>query len=97
MLVLTLLAAVGTPLFPAFFSLLATVTRALPVVPWVALLILLAWLLWAWAGARMTHGMVVGPASAEAGPDLGIAAALAPGILLAGLAVAGVTTLGHLI
>jgi NADH:ubiquinone oxidoreductase subunit 4 (subunit M) len=97
MLVLTLLAAIGTPLFPAFFSLLATVTRALTVAPGIALLILLAWLLWAWAGARMTHGMVVGPGSAEAGPDLGIAAALAPGILLVGLAVAGVTSLGYLV
>jgi len=77
--------------------LLATVTRALPVVPGIALLILLAWLLWAWAGARMTHGMVVGQASTEAGPDLGIAAALTPGILLVGLAVAGVTSLGYLV
>jgi hypothetical protein len=67
------------------------------VAPGIALLILLAWLLWAWAGARMTHGMVVGPGSAEAGPDLGIAAALAPGILLVGLAVAGVTSLGYLV
>jgi hypothetical protein len=96
-LVLSLLAAVGTPLFPAFFTLLATLAQALPVVPAAALTILVVWLLWAWAGVRMQRGMVVGPAIVEPRPDLDIPASLAAGTALALLAVAGAISLGYLL
>ncbi len=97
LLVLSILAAVGTPLFPAFFTLLATITQALPVVPGAALIILIVWLLWAWAGARMQRGMVVGPAAVEPRPDLDVPVSLVPGIVLVCLAVAGATSLGYLL
>lgn len=97
LLSLSILAAVGTPLFPAFFTLLAAVTQSLPVMPGAAVLMLAVWLLWAWAGARMTRGMTVGPARADAGPDLGVVASVAPGIVLALLAVSGLAALGYLI
>jgi len=97
LLVLTLLAAVGTPLFPGFFILLATLIQLLPAMPVAALMVPVVWLLWAWAGARMTRGMVVGPASAEPKPDIDLAAAVPPGILLALLAVAGAGSLGYLL
>jgi NADH:ubiquinone oxidoreductase subunit 4 (subunit M) len=96
LLVFSILAAVGTPLFPGFFALLATIAHLLPVLPGAALLMLTAWLLWAWAGVQMTRGLVVGPAAEEAKPDLGLAAAVPPGVLLAVLAVAGITSLGYL-
>ena len=96
LLVFSILAAVGTPLFPGFFALLAAISHLLPVLPGAALLMLTAWLLWAWAGAQMTRGLVVGPAAEESKPDLGLAAALPAGALLAVLAVAGVTSLGYL-
>jgi NADH:ubiquinone oxidoreductase subunit 4 (subunit M) len=96
LLVFSILAAVGTPLFPGFFALLATIAHLLPVLPGAALVVLTAWLLWAWAGAQMTRGLVVGPAAEEAKPDLGLAAAVPPGVLLAVLAVAGITSLGYL-
>ncbi|MGD8937164.1 MAG: hypothetical protein PVF07_11860 [Thiogranum sp.] len=96
LLVFSILAAVGTPLFPGFFALLATIAHLLPVLPGAALLMLTAWLLWAWAGAQMTRGLVVGPAAEESKPDLGLAATLPPGMLLVVLAVAGVTSLGYL-
>jgi NADH:ubiquinone oxidoreductase subunit 4 (subunit M) len=96
LLVFSILAAVGTPLFPGFFALLAAIAHLLPVLPGAALLMLTAWLLWAWAGAQMTRGLVVGPAAEESKPDLGLAATLPAGVLLAVLAVAGVTSLGYL-
>jgi NADH:ubiquinone oxidoreductase subunit 4 (subunit M) len=96
LLVFTVLAAVGTPLFPGFFALLATIARLLPVSPGAALVVLTAWLLWAWAGAQMTRGLVVGPAAEEPKPDLDLAATLTPSVLLMVLAVAGVISLGYL-
>jgi hypothetical protein len=96
LLVFSILAAVGTPLFPAFFALLATTSQLLPVLPVAALLVLSAWLLWAWAGMQMTRGLVVGPATVERGPDLGLVATATPGILLAGLALTGVVFLGYM-
>jgi len=97
LLVLNLLAAAGTPLFPGFFILLAIITQSLSGMPAGALLILVVWLLWAWAAARMTRGMVIGPACAEARPDLHIAAVVPAGFLLTILAVAGATSLGYLL
>jgi NADH:ubiquinone oxidoreductase subunit 4 (subunit M) len=96
LLVFSILAAVGTPLFPGFFALLATIAHLLPVLPGAALLMLTAWLLWAWAGVQMTRGLVVGPAAEEPKPDLGLAATLSPVVLLVVLVVAGVASLGYL-
>lgn len=96
LLIFSVLAAVGTPLFPAFFALLATIAQTVPVLPGAAVIMLFVWLLWAWAGVQMTRGMVVGPAVDEPKPDLGLVATLTSGSLLAVLAIAGVTWLGFL-
>jgi len=96
LLLFSILAAVGTPLFPAFFALLATIVHALPVLPGAALLMSIVWLLWAWSGAQMTRGLVIGVGADEPKPDLGLATIVPAGILLAVLAVAGVTSLGYL-
>jgi NADH:ubiquinone oxidoreductase subunit 4 (subunit M) len=96
LLVFSILAAVGTPLFPAFFALLATIAHAVPVLPGAAVIMLIVWLLWAWAGAQMTRGMVVGPAADEPKPDLCLAATLPSSILLAVLAIVGFNWLGYL-
>lgn len=97
LLVLVILAVVATPPFPGFFMLLAMMSRSLDAAPLAAPGVLVIWLLWAWAGARMTRGMVVGPACAEARPDLSLAATVPSGIVLALLAVAGVTSVGYLL
>lgn len=96
LLLLALLAAVGTPLFPAFFALLATIVQTLPVLPGAAVIVPVVWLLWAWAGAQMMRGLAVGPAAVEPKPDLDLVAIVPSGILLAVLAVVGVTSLRYL-
>jgi NADH:ubiquinone oxidoreductase subunit 4 (subunit M) len=96
LLVFSILAAVGTPLFPAFFTLLATIVHVLPALPGAALTMLIVWLLWAWSGVQMTRGLVVGAAAVEPKPDLDLAATVPAGILLAVLVAAGVTSLGYL-
>ncbi|MCP5315736.1 MAG: hypothetical protein H6955_19415 [Chromatiaceae bacterium] len=95
-LVVAILAAVATPVFPGFFNLLKTVTQALPVVPWAALAVLLVWLLWAWSGARITRGLVVGPGCADPKPDLSRSAYIALGLVLLLLILAGLLAWGQL-
>ena len=56
-LIICLLAAVATPPFPGFFSLLSVLMLASPVN---LVGLLLVWLLWSWAAARLIQGFVVG-------------------------------------
>lgn len=84
LLVLGLLAAIGTPLFPAFFAMLGMINHAMPHLPWLALALLLVWMLWAWSGMRMLQGLVVGPAPQSTQRDLG---RLRAGYLGAGIAL----------
>ena len=90
-LVFCVLAAVATPVFPAFFGMLRVLLAA-PAPA--ALLVLGVWLLWSWAAARLLHGLIVGPPIEDAKamravPDLGRAAAWGYALPLAALAAAG--------
>lgn len=60
LLVLLVLAITATPIFPGFFVLLGMINRLLPVVPLLAVGILLVWLLWTWSGMRILQGLIVG-------------------------------------
>lgn len=90
-LVVSLLAATATPLFPAFFGMLHALVVS-PPVPAVSLAGI--WLIWSWAAARLLQGLIVGPA--DPGPELDLrvgttwlyTAGLA-GLVLVGLAVTG--------
>jgi len=59
--VVAVLAAVATPIFPGFFTLLGTVLGQVTAAPATALALVLVWLLWTWSGASLLHGIVVGP------------------------------------
>lgn len=69
-LLITMLAVTGSPLFPGFFSMLGNVTRAVSVVPMVAVGVAAVWLLWSWSGARLLQDMLIGPGQ-RSGDDLG--------------------------
>lgn len=60
-LVVVVLSVVATPLFPAFFAMLAMMIKTTPVMPFIALGVGIVWLLWSWAGARLLEGLIVGP------------------------------------
>jgi NADH:ubiquinone oxidoreductase subunit 4 (subunit M) len=60
--VVAVLAAVATPIFPGFFTMLATLIGQAASAPIAALVLVLVWLLWTWSGARLLHGILVGPA-----------------------------------
>jgi len=62
LIVITLLAAIGSPLFPAFFSMLDTIAHAMSVLPAIAFGIVVVWLLWSWSGISLLQELLVGPA-----------------------------------
>ncbi|MES2365796.1 MAG: hypothetical protein V4563_07895 [Pseudomonadota bacterium] len=69
-LVLAVLAATATPLFPSFFTLIAVLSGASFMV---AVGMLIVWLLWSWAGVRLLQGFLPGVWSrAQTPPDLSL-------------------------
>jgi len=90
-LVISVLAATATPLFPTFFAMLHSliVSQPLPAVGLAGI-----WLIWSWAAARLLQGLIVGPAEPRPELDLGIGttwgyAAGLVGLLVAGLILSG--------
>ncbi len=96
LLTLSVLAAVGTPVFPGFFALLSITIHALPVMPVVVLLILGVWLLWAWSGVRILRAFLVGPACPEPRRDLGTIATGLFGLAFVALVLIGIGFSGEL-
>lgn len=90
-LVVSVLAATATPLFPAFFAMLGTLIVSQPV-PAVALTGV--WLIWSWAAARLLQGLIVGAADATPHLDLNTAATWGYSLGLAGLIFAGMLLTG---
>ena len=60
LIVVVILAVIGSPLFPSFFSLLSNINNVVMVMPSIALAIVLVWLLWSWSGVRLLQELVVG-------------------------------------
>lgn len=96
-LVLTVLAVIGTPMFPAFFALLGMVNELLQRMPMSAVGVVLVWMLWAWAGMRILQGLIVGPATDERRADLDPAHSGVLGITLLTFAIGGLWLSGSLV
>lgn len=92
-LVVVVLAAVATPVFPSFLTMLASIVAATPAG---ALALGGIWLLWSWAGMRLLQGLVVGPAAKDPVPDLGVAVTWTYVAALGVLVVAGLSLSGGL-
>jgi NADH:ubiquinone oxidoreductase subunit 4 (subunit M) len=67
---ITLLAVIGSPLFPAFFALLNSITQVLAVSTAAAFGVAAVWLLWSWSGMQLLQQLLVGPASAPQREDI---------------------------
>jgi len=90
-LVISVLAATATPLFPGFFVMLNVLVVSPPVA---AVSLTGIWLIWSWASARLIQGLIVGPADPSPALDLristaGLYAAGLVGLVMAGLALTG--------
>lgn len=95
-LVFVVLATIATPLFPGFVAMLATVVAGAAATPALAAAAALVWLLWTWAGIRLLHGLVIGPAGETQGPDLGRVATWGYAIALVLLFAGGIYAMGEL-
>jgi hypothetical protein len=96
-LTVTALAAIATPLFPAFFIVLDMVISSMTTTPLFALVILLIWLLWSWAGARFIQGFIVGAADAVEMPDLSLPQTYGYALLLSVLVIGGASLAGAIL
>ena len=95
-LVFVVLAIIATPLFPAFFIMLATILGTLTIQPVMAFGIAGVWLLWSWAGARLLQGLIAGPPGDYNADDMHRLVSWAYVFILLLLAAAGVYGLGEL-
>lgn len=90
-LVLSILAATATPLFPTFFAMLNALIVSQPVP---AVVLTGVWLIWSWAAARLLQGLIVGPAEPSPELDLSLTSTWAYAAGLAALVVAGLILTG---
>ena len=85
-LVFTVLAATAAPIFPAFFIMLYNITLSAPTV---IIAMLTGWLLWAWAGARLLQGLIVGPQAGRQIKDISRKLAWLYVLLLSAMVLSG--------
>lgn len=95
--VVVVLASVATPLFPAFFTLLEMIVHTSVTMPLLALMLLVTWLLWSWAGARLIQGMIAGPDNGVETDDLGVLTTWACAIILLFLIAGSIYLSGELL
>lgn len=88
-LAIALLAAIGSPLFPAFFSMLDTIAHAISVLPVIAFGLVAVWLLWSWSGICLLQELLVGPTSQVQHDDISHGVTVAYGASLLLLIISG--------
>ena len=88
--VTVVMASIATPLFPTFFIMLNMVVETVSASPFVAIVLLLIWLFWSWAGTRLIQGLIVGRASDVKIADLDITTVSFYAFALLALIVGGV-------
>ena len=89
-LVTVVVAAIATPLFPTFYIMLEMVVKTISATPLAAAVLLLIWLFWSWAGARLIQGLIVGRASTVKIADMEITTIGLYSIVLIALVVSGI-------
>ena len=92
--VVTILAATATPLFPGFFVMLNLIGMA---TLGESVAVLVIWLVWSWAAARLTQGMIVGTRVPDGATDLTLGVTWLYGIVMAAVVIAGMATIKVLI
>ena len=95
--VVAMLAVIGSPLFPAFFSMLDTITHTIIVVPAIAVGVVVVWLLWSWSGIRLLQDLLVGPGTDASHKDISFGVTMTYGSSLVVLIIGGVYISGVLL
>jgi len=95
--VTVVVAAIATPLFPTFFFMLDMVVEMISSTPAAALVLLLIWLFWSWAGARLIQGLIVGRASNNKIADMDMSSISFYSIVLIVLMLGGIYLAGAIL
>jgi len=95
--VVTILAVIGSPMFPSFFALLNNVMLAADVQPAAAFGIATVWLLWSWAGIRLLQQLLVGPGTPSPHDDIGRGMTTVYGLSLLLLLFSGLYVSGRML
>jgi len=95
--VMAMLAVIGSPLFPAFFSMLDTITHSMIVLPAITIGVVIVWLLWSWSGIRLLQDLLVGSAMTVAHKDISYSVTMTYGLSLIVLIVVGIYMSGVLL
>lgn len=95
-LVFTILAVVATPVFPGFSAMTKAFLESTKGGLSGGVMLCLIWLTWGWAGARLIQGFVIGKENPGESQDLSLGLTWLYALLLTGLAVFGIYTLGQL-
>jgi len=96
-LVVVILAAIATPLFPGFFIMLKLIMDTSVTMPIATFVLLAIWLLWSWAGVRLLQGLIVGPASQGETADLNLFTCWSYVLVLIALMLSGLYLSGALL
>jgi NADH:ubiquinone oxidoreductase subunit 4 (subunit M) len=94
LLVIVVLAAIGSPLFPAFFAMLDSITHTIDIMPAMAAGILVVWLLWSWSGISLLQDILVGQATRFRHEDISRGLTTAYAISLMILVLGGIYLVG---
>lgn len=89
-LVTVVIAAIATPLFPTFFIMLDMIVETVSGNPVFTIVLLLIWLLWSWAGARLIQGLIVGRSSKNSIADMESGAVGFYSLVLLALMIGGI-------
>jgi NADH:ubiquinone oxidoreductase subunit 4 (subunit M) len=97
LLVVAMLAVIGSPLFPAFFSMLDTLTHTVTALPAIAVGVVTVWFLWSWSGIRLLQELLVGSAPQVRHADISYGITMIYGSSLLVLIIAGLYLSGVLL
>lgn len=95
-LVAVILAAIATPLFPAFFIMLELILKMSTAMPVAAFVLLATWLLWSWAGVNLLQGLIVGHPSQGKASDFNLLTCWSYVVVLIALVLSGIYFSGGL-
>ena len=96
-LVVVILAAIATPLFPGFFIMLKLIMDTSVAMPVATFALLGIWLLWSWAGVRLLQGLIIGPGSHVEVADFNLMSSWSYAFVLIALMLSGIYLSGGLL
>lgn len=97
LIIIVMMAAIASPLFPGFFTMLQIINSLVIAYPILAIGLLLIWLIWSWSGIRLLQSLLVGQPLPVKYRDISRLRALAYAVLILLLLLSGLYLSGELL